>query len=151
MDIDEVLDASRAPGREALHIVEHDRLVAFQGRHGAVVTAPDSGNLIDIYFVRDTLFQIQLQQLMEQRPDDLRAAFDAANPRISKAADDVSFTDYALQSSLLNLSMTELSSNRLVGDLLAADRKGAAAQERHGARCHADRCADFDQERLGRT
>ncbi|MDF3886855.1 GntR family transcriptional regulator, partial [Cupriavidus basilensis] len=38
-DISEVLHVSRAPVREAMRILERDRLVEFQARRGAIVTA----------------------------------------------------------------------------------------------------------------
>jgi DNA-binding GntR family transcriptional regulator len=41
-------------------------------------------------------------------------------PRIAKAADEAAVDDYAMQSFLLNLEMTALSSNRLVVDLLSS-------------------------------
>ena len=119
-DLSETLQVSRAPVREALRILERERLVEFQARHGAVVTAPDAADLRDIYVVRDALYQILLQQLMAERPDALRATFDRHMPRIAKAADETAVDDYTLQSFLLNLEMTALSSNRLVVDLLTS-------------------------------
>ncbi|MEN9538766.1 MAG: hypothetical protein RLZZ126_1001 [Pseudomonadota bacterium] len=41
-------------------------------------------------------------------------------PKIAKAAAEASIDDYTLQSFLLNLAITELSSNRLVVDLLTS-------------------------------
>lgn len=119
-DISEVLQVSRAPVREALRILERERLVEFQARHGAVVTAPDTTDLRDIYIVRDALYQILLRQLMEDRADALRDVFALHMPRISKAAGDASVDDYTLQSFLLNLAMIDLSSNRVIVDLLTS-------------------------------
>jgi DNA-binding GntR family transcriptional regulator len=119
-DISEALHVSRAPVREALRILERERMVEFQARHGAVVTAPDAGDLVDIYVVRDALYQIMLEQLMRERPDELRALFDVHMARIAAAADTGAVDDYALHSFLLNLAMTELSSNRLIVDLLTS-------------------------------
>lgn len=119
-DISEVLHVSRAPVREALRILERERLVEFQARRGAVVTAPDAKDLMDIYVVRDALYQILLQQLMDERPGDLLAAFEMHMPKIARAADEGAVDDYALQSFLLNLAMTDLCTNRLIVDLLTS-------------------------------
>lgn len=119
-DISETLHVSRAPVREALRILERERLVEFQARHGAVVTAPDVDELRDIYVVRDALYQILLERLMDERPRELRAAFERHLPKLAKAADEASVDDYTLQSFLLNLAMTDLSSNRLIVDLLTS-------------------------------
>lgn len=119
-DLSEVLHVSRAPVREALRILERERLVEFKARHGAVVTAPDATDLMDIYVVRDALYQILLQELMQMRQVELKASFDQHMPKIAKAAEEGSFDDYAQHSFVLNLAMTELSSNRLVVDLLTS-------------------------------
>ena len=119
-DIGEVLHVSRAPVREALRILERERMVEFQARRGAVVTAPDADDLMDIYVVRDALYQILLTQLMDERPVELRAAFESHMPKIAKAAEEGSVDDFTLQSFVLNLAMTELSSNRLIVDLLTS-------------------------------
>ena len=119
-DISEVLNVSRAPVREALRILERERLVEFEARHGAVVTAPDASDLLDIYVVRDALYQILLQQLMDERPAEMRAAFSSHMPKLAKAAEEGSVDDYTLESFLLNLAMTDLSRNRLIVDLLTS-------------------------------
>lgn len=119
-DIGQVLQVSRAPVREALRILERERLVEFRARHGAVVTAPDARDLADIYVVRDALYQILLRQLLEENVDELRAVFSQHMPSLAKAAIEASVDDYALQSFLLNLVMTDLSGNRVVVDLLTS-------------------------------
>jgi DNA-binding GntR family transcriptional regulator len=119
-DISAVMRVSRAPVREALRLLERDRMVEFEARRGAVVTAPDVNDLLDIYVVRDALYQILLQQLMETRPVELQAVFERHMPKIVKAADESSVDDYTLQSFLLNLAMTELSSNGVIVDLLTS-------------------------------
>lgn len=119
-DISEVLHVSRAPVREALRILERERMVEFEARRGAVVTAPEVDDLLHIYVVRDALYQILLQQLMDECPDELQAVFERHMPKIVKAADESSVDDYTLQSFLLNLTMTELASNRLIVDLLTS-------------------------------
>lgn len=119
-DIGKALNVSRAPVREALRILERERLIEFRARHGAVVTAPDASDLFDIYVVRDALYQIMLKQLMDERTDELQAVFKQHLPKVGKAADDVSVDDYTLESFLLNLAMIDLLSNRLIVDLLTS-------------------------------
>ena len=60
-DISEMLQVSRAPVREALRILERERLVEFEARRGAVVTAPDADDLRNIYVVRGALYRIMLR------------------------------------------------------------------------------------------
>ena len=119
-DISEVLHLSRAPVREALRILERERLVEFRARQGAVVTAPDADDLVDIYVVRDALYRILLEQLMAESPAELQSAFERHMPKLAKAAADSSVDDYTLASFLLNLEMTELASNRVIVDLLTS-------------------------------
>lgn len=118
-DISEVLHVSRAPVREALRILERERLVEFQSRRGAIVTAPDAKDLRDIYVVRSALYAIFLRQLMEKRPADVDAVFERHMPKIMAAAEQ-SVDDYALQSFLLNIALLDLSENKLISDLLAS-------------------------------
>lgn len=120
LDISQALQVSRAPVREALRILERERLVEFQARHGAVVTAPDTQDLLDIYVVRDALYQILLQQLMQERADDLQAVIAQHLPRLARAADEASVDDYTLHSFLLNLAMIDLCANRVLVDLLTS-------------------------------
>ena len=117
-DISEMLQVSRAPVREALRILERERLVEFEARRGAVVTAPDADDLRNIYVVRGALYQIMLRELMDRRPADLDALFQRRMAGLSKAVDEASVDAYTLQSFLLNLEMTELCANGLIVDLL---------------------------------
>ncbi len=119
-DISEVLHVSRAPVREALRILERERLVEFQARRGAIVTAPDAKDLRDIYVVRSALYTIFLRQLMEQRPADVDAVFQRHMPKIAKAAEQQDVDVYTLESFLLNIALLDLSENRLISDLLAS-------------------------------
>jgi DNA-binding GntR family transcriptional regulator len=119
-DISEVLHVSRAPVREALRILERERLVEFEARRGAIVAAPDANDIRDIYVVRGAVYQILLRELMERRASDLEAVFARYMPGITKAAADLSVDSYTLETFQLNLAMTQLSSNRLVVDLLTS-------------------------------
>lgn len=118
-DISEILRVSRAPVREAIRILERDRLVELSARRGATVTAPDANELDDIFEVRVALFSILLEQVMKDRPADLQALFTQFLPRLEKAAKE-SPQAYAVQSFLFNLAIADLCSNRFVVDQLKA-------------------------------
>lgn len=119
-DISEVLRVSRAPVREALRILERERLVEFQARRGACVTAPDAKDIADIYVVRIALFQILLRQLMAQCPQQLEAVFDRHMPQLEQATRQGSVDDHALAGFLMNMDMFKLAEGRLIADLLAS-------------------------------
>lgn len=116
-DISEVLHVSRAPVREALRILERDRLVEFESRRGAVVTAPDAAELRDIFIVRRALYRLLLEQLMADRPADLEAVLARHMPTLIAAAEH-SVEDYTVESFLLTFAMADLGANRLLADLL---------------------------------
>ncbi|CAB3741245.1 GntR family transcriptional regulator [Paraburkholderia rhynchosiae] len=116
-DISEVLHVSRAPVREAMRILERDRLVEFQARRGAIVTAPDEHELRDIFRVRSVLYVTMLEQVARECPDELEALFSAHIPRLVKAAEE-SADAYAVESFLLNFAIVSLCRNRLLVDVL---------------------------------
>lgn len=116
-DISAVLHVSRAPVREALRILERERLVEFEPRRGAIVTAPDAEELTDIFHVRGTLYELMLRQLMEERPAELEQLLAEHIVRLRKAAAD-SADAFAVGSFLLNLAIADLCSNRLLADLM---------------------------------
>lgn len=119
-DIGAALQVSRAPVREALRILERERLISFEPRRGAVVTAPNAKDLSDIYIVREALFKILFRQLMERCPADVEATLDRCVPAISRAARQRSAEAFALESFLLNLALFDLAPGRLVADMLAS-------------------------------
>lgn len=116
-DISEVLHVSRAPVREAMRILERDRLVEFQARRGAIVTAPDEQELRDIFHVRSVLFVTMLEQVSRESPSELEALLTVHLPKLVKAADE-SADAYAVESFLLNFETVGLCRNRLLVDLL---------------------------------
>lgn len=118
-DISNALRVSRSPVREAIRILERDRLVELHARRGATVTAPNARELQDVYEVRATLFAILLEQVMRDRPADLEAVLGDFVLRMTRAAAE-SPEAYAVESFLCNLAMTDLCSNRLVVDQLKA-------------------------------
>ncbi|HEX7906816.1 MAG TPA: GntR family transcriptional regulator [Paraburkholderia sp.] len=116
-DISEVLHVSRAPVREAMRILERDRLVEFQARRGAIVTAPDENELRDIFRVRSVLYVTMLEQVARESPAELEALLTAHMPKLTKAAEE-SVDAYAVESFLLNFNTVDLCRNRLLVDVL---------------------------------
>ncbi|QBQ99928.1 GntR family transcriptional regulator [Paraburkholderia pallida] len=116
-DISEVLHVSRAPVREALRILERDRLVEFQARRGAIVTAPDENELRDIFRVRSVLYVTMLEQATRENLPELEALLTAHIPRLAQAAE-ASIDAYAVESFLLNFATIGLCHNRLLVDIL---------------------------------
>lgn len=116
-DISEVLHVSRAPVREAMRILERDRLVEFQARRGAIVTAPDENELRDIFRVRSVLYVTMLEQVARESPCELEALLTAHMPRLTKAAEE-SVDAYAVESFLLNFNTVDLCRNRVLVDVL---------------------------------
>ncbi|TSH90742.1 GntR family transcriptional regulator [Verticiella sediminum] len=116
-DISEVLRVSRAPVREALHILERDRLVEFQPRRGAIVTAPDEDELRDIFRVRSVLYLTMLEEVARASPVELEALLIAHMPKLAKAANE-SADAYTVESFLLNFAVVSLCRNRLLVDIL---------------------------------
>ena len=116
-DISAALQVSRAPVREALRILERDRLVEFKPRRGAIVTAPDADELRDIFAVRRGLYLMLFEQEMRECPDALARTFGEHVPRLRRAADD-GVDAYALAGFLLNDAVFDLCGNHLLGDML---------------------------------
>jgi DNA-binding GntR family transcriptional regulator len=116
-DLSEVLQVSRAPVREALRILERDRLVEFAPRRGAIVTAPDADELRDIFAVRSGLYCMLLERVMRDDPAALAEVFRIHVPRLGKAADE-GVDAYALAGFLLNGDVFGLCRNRLLADML---------------------------------
>lgn len=116
-DLSEVLRVSRAPVREALRILERDRLIEFQPRRGAIVTAPDEDELRDIFRVRSVLYLTMLEEVARENPSKLEALLTEHMPKLAKAADESADT-YAVESFLLNFAIVSLCRNRLLVDIL---------------------------------
>lgn len=116
-DISEVLHVSRAPVREAMRILERDRLVEFQARRGAIVTAPDEAEIHDIFKVRNVLYITLLEQVVREVPDELEQVLNEHMPKLVKAADE-SPDAYAVENFLLNFALVDLCGNKLLVDML---------------------------------
>ncbi|WP_345351276.1 GntR family transcriptional regulator [Rhodococcus olei] len=116
-DISAVLQVSRAPVREALRILERDRLVHFQSRRGAVVTPLRASDVRDLFDVRSTLYEMLLRHEMTEQYADLKAVFDSNMPRVLRSAGE-SPDAYAVATFVLNSAVAQVSSNRILAELL---------------------------------
>lgn len=118
-EISAALGVSRAPTREALRILERERLVDFQARHGCVVLELDEKEVMELFTVRSTLHGILFTQLMEEKRDQLASLIAQRLAQLDEIQHGP--TDhYAVGSYLLNLSIVNLCGNRLVADLLTS-------------------------------
>jgi DNA-binding GntR family transcriptional regulator len=116
-DIGEILHVSRAPVREALRILERDRLVEFEARRGAIVTQPDARELRDIFAVRTVLYSALVKELLDERPEALGTLFDTHVKALERAMSE-SLDTYVLEGFLLNFAVFDLSSNLVLADML---------------------------------
>ncbi|WP_405911897.1 GntR family transcriptional regulator [Streptomyces sp. NBC_00963] len=116
-DLCEVLGVSRAPVREALRILERDRLIEFQARRGALVTAPTPEEVRNVFDVRIALYVMLLREEMALEPKRLLAVLDAHMPAVERPVTE-SADDYATATFLMNSAITSAASNRTLADLL---------------------------------
>lgn len=118
-EISAALGVSRAPTREALRILERERLVDFQARRGCVVIELNEEDVVQLFNVRSALHGILFTQLMAEQPAALASVL-AQRLALLDAAQHGATDHYAAQSYLLNLSIIHLCGNRLVADLLSS-------------------------------
>lgn len=118
-EIAAVLDVSRAPTREALRILERERLVDFQARRGCIVAELDEREVMELFIVRSTLHGILFTQLMTEKREQLSGLIGQRLAQLDAVQHGPS-DRYAVDSYLLNLSVIDLCGNRLVADLLTS-------------------------------
>ncbi|WP_137919794.1 GntR family transcriptional regulator [Hydrogenophaga sp. 2FB] len=116
-DLSEALGVSRAPIREALRILERERLVDCQARRGCVVIELDEKEVVELFAVRSALHEILFTQLMAEQRGPLASLIAQRLGRLDEALHGP--TDhYTVCGYLLHMSIIDLSGNRLVADLL---------------------------------
>ena len=118
-DLSAALGVSRAPTREALRILERERLVDFQARRGCAIVELDEKELMELFTVRSTLHEILFTQLMAEKRDPL-ASLIAQRLAQLDALQHGATDNYAVGSYLLNLSIINLCGNQLVAELLTS-------------------------------
>lgn len=118
-ELSAALGVSRAPTREALRILERERLVDFQARRGCVVIELDEKEVMEIFTVRSTLHGILFTQLMDEKREQLESVIAQQLARLDEALQGPA-DGYVVGIYRLNLAVIDLSSNRLVADLLTS-------------------------------
>jgi len=113
-----VLRVSRAPVREALRILERDRLVAVLPRHGARVTYPSVDELGDIFEVRGSLWAALVEHAMREHPAAMAQAYADGLRALESAAASGSTDAYARASFGLSMAASRLCSNGLLRDMV---------------------------------
>lgn len=134
-DISAALRVSRAPTREALRILERERLVDFQARRGCVVTELDEKDVVELFTVRSTLNGILFTQLMEEKRDQLANVIAQRLAGLDEALQGTS-DDCVVRIYLLNLAVIDLCGNRLVADLLTSIALRTLRHLRRGHAAH---------------
>jgi len=117
-DVSAVLGVSRAPVREALRMLERDRMLQVRARHGAQVGLPNARELHDIFEVRASLWGTLLEHVYDARVDALDARVAAGLPPLAAAAAAADADAYARGSFRMTNAVARLCTNELLRDLV---------------------------------
>jgi DNA-binding GntR family transcriptional regulator len=117
-DVSAVLGVSRAPVREALRMLERDRMLHVRPRHGAQVSLPTARELHDIFEVRASLWGTLLEHVYDASCAELEASVAAGLPALAAAvaADDADA--YARASFRMTNAVSRLCTNELLRDMV---------------------------------
>lgn len=113
-----VLGVSRAPVREALRILERDRLLAIVPRKGAYVSTYSPKELSDIFEIRASLISASYEEMMRNQPAALLALLQSGVANLEQAARSGSRDDYTLASFRLTTGLRSLCDNKLLFDMV---------------------------------
>ncbi|MGE0310767.1 MAG: GntR family transcriptional regulator [Lautropia sp.] len=117
-EICKVLAVSRAPVREAMRILERDRLLVIAPRRGARVSGHDARELRDMFEVRASLLATLVAAVMRERAAELEALLAAGTVALDAARRVGSRDGYALVSFQLMMRLCWLSSNVLLAEMV---------------------------------
>lgn len=116
-DVGATLGVSRAPVREALRILERDRLLVVLPRRGAHVTYPSVDELRDIFEVRASLWATLVAHVISDRHEELERVLDAGVQSLQAAMEAGSVDGYALGTFKISMSICDLCGNLLLADM----------------------------------
>ena len=109
------LGVSRAPVREALRLLERDRLLVVRPRHGAQVSRPSADELRDIFEVRASLWGAVVEHVMRATPRRLHGVAADGLAALEAAADRPEA--YSRASFRLTVAAAGLCGNDLLRDM----------------------------------
>lgn len=113
-----VLGVSRAPVREALRMLERDRLLVVVPRKGAQVSDYSLQELHDIFEVRASLIATTYEGMVRAHPEEFADAIATGLAELEAAAKSGSRDDYALASFRLTTRLRALCDNGLLFDMV---------------------------------
>lgn len=113
-----VLGVSRAPVREALRMLERDRLLVVVPRKGAQVSGYNDTELHDIFEVRASLMTTLYEAAARAHPEQLERELAAGVADLEAAEKAGSRDDYALASFRLTIRIRSLCDNHLLSDIV---------------------------------
>ncbi len=116
-DVGATLGVSRAPVREALRILERDRLLVLLPRRGAHVTYPSVDELRDIFEVRASLWATLVAHVINDRREELERVLDTGVQSLQAAMDAGSVDGYALGTFKISMIICDLCDNLLLADM----------------------------------
>jgi DNA-binding GntR family transcriptional regulator len=117
-EVSEVLGVSRAPVREALRILERDRLLNVRSRHGAQVSQPSAAELQDIFEVRASLWGALLEHVYDTHRPAIEAQLASGLPLLAAAAAGGDPDAYARASFRMSNAVARLCTNHLLRDMV---------------------------------
>ncbi len=113
-----VLDVSRAPVREALRILERDRLLVITSRKGESVSTYSPKELADIFEIRSSLITTSYVAMMRDHPAEFADRLQSGVAKLEEAARSGSHDNYTLASFRLTTGLRALCDNELLYDMV---------------------------------
>lgn len=117
-EISAALHISRSPVREALRILERDRLLIIVPHKGAYVSTYSPKELADIFEIRASLITATYETMLRDHPTEFSERLRQGVAGLEEAARSGSFDVYAMASFRLTTSLRSLCDNKLLYDMV---------------------------------